>query len=140
MCFNSFHPFVEYHNTLVQNGVSDYDWARFASDFEKAIVERVLNNISICNMVKPKTFMKFCATISGDEEKADQWKKMFENTGGMTKPILLLTCLYVKDKENFLIPLECDRPKQCFTVLPKQNRTCQSKFCFLNQNRTEPNM
>ena len=33
-----------------------------------------------------------------------------------------------------------DRPKQCFTVLPKQNRTSQSKFCFPNRNRTEPNM
>ena len=54
--------------------------------------------------MKPRTFMKLCATISGDEENADQWKKMYENTGGMTKPILLLTCLYVKDKENFLIP------------------------------------
>ena len=99
-----FPPFAEYHNALVQNGVCDYDWTDFALDFEKAIVQRVLSNISLCNMVKPKTFMKFCATISGDEEKADQWKKMYENTGGMTKPILLLTCLYVKDKENFLIP------------------------------------
>ena len=90
--------------------------------------------------MKPKTFMKLCATISGDEENADQWKKMYENTGGMTKPILLLTCLYVKDREIFLIPQECDRQKQCFTVLPEQKRTCQSKFWFLNQNRTEPNM
>ena len=33
-----------------------------------------------------------------------------------------------------------DRPKQCFTVLPKPNRTSLLKFCFPNQNRTEPNM
>ena len=45
--------------------------------------------------------MKFVGTISGD---ADQSEKVFEETGAMTKPILLLTCLYVKDKENFLIP------------------------------------
>ena len=32
-----------------------------------------------------------------------------------------------------------DQPKQCFTVLPEQNRTSQSKFCFPNLNRTEPN-
>ena len=96
--------FVEYHNELVQNGVCDYDWSRFLLDFEKALVERVVVNISICNMLKPKTFMKICITISGDDEKADQWKKIFEDTGVATKPILLLTCLYVKDKENFLIP------------------------------------
>ena len=55
-------------------------------------------------MMKPNTMVKFWTSISGDEEKADQWQKMFEDTGVMTKPILLLTCLYVKDKENFLIP------------------------------------
>ena len=33
-----------------------------------------------------------------------------------------------------------DRPKQWFTVLPEPNRTSQSKFCFPNRNRTEPNM
>ena len=46
-----FPPFAEYHNALVQNGVSDYDWTRFALDFEKAVVQRVLSNISLCNMV-----------------------------------------------------------------------------------------
>jgi hypothetical protein len=46
-----FLPFAEYHNALVQNGVSDYDWTRFALDFEKAIVQRVLSNINLCNMV-----------------------------------------------------------------------------------------
>ena len=34
----------------------------------------------------------------------------------------------------------CDLPKQFFTILPEPNRTSQSKFCFPNQNRTEPNM
>ena len=32
-----------------------------------------------------------------------------------------------------------DQPKQCFTVLPKLNRMCQSKFCFPKRNQTEPN-
>ena len=39
-----------------------------------------------------------------------------------------------------LFVLTSDRPKQCFTVLPKQNRTSQSKFCFPNWNRTEQNV
>ena len=37
-------------------------------------------------------------------------------------------------------PRGSDRPKQYFTVLPKLKRTSQSKFCFPNRNRTEPNM
>ena len=86
---------------MVQNGVCDYDWSTFSLDFEKALVEKVLFFIKIWNMMKPKTLMKFVGTISGD---ADQSEKVFEETGAMTKPILLLTCLYVKDKENFLIP------------------------------------
>ena len=33
-----------------------------------------------------------------------------------------------------------DLPKQCFIVLPEPNQTSQLKFCFPNQNQTEPNM
>ena len=52
--------------------------------------------------------MQFMTTLSG-EEKADGMEKSgmekaFEESGLLTKPILLLTCLYVRDKENFLIP------------------------------------
>ena len=93
---------------MVQNGVSDYDWSKFSLDFEMALVERIVGMISICNMMKPKTMMKFMTAISGEEKVDDIEKtgmeKAFEEAGLMTKPILLLTCLYVKDKENFLIP------------------------------------
>ena len=99
----SFSSYLEYYNALVQNGVADYDWSNFSLDFEKALVEKAVGVISLFNTMKPKTFMKFMTTISG-EEKADGMVKVFEETGLMTKPILLLTCLYVKDKENFLIP------------------------------------
>ena len=51
--------------------------------------------------MKPKTFMKMMTTVSG-EEKAENMLKIFEVTGWMNKAILLLTDLYVKDKENFL--------------------------------------
>ena len=93
---------------MIQNGVSQYDWSRFSLDFEKALVEKVVSTISLCNMMKPKTVMQFMTTLSG-EEKADGMEKSgmekaFEESGLLTKPILLLTCLYVRDKENFLIP------------------------------------
>ena len=51
--------------------------------------------------MKPKTFMKMMTTVSGDE-KAENMLKIFEETGWMNKAILLLTGLYVKDKDNFL--------------------------------------
>jgi len=93
----------EYHDTLVQNGVTDYDWPGYQLEVEKALVESNLLTISLCNSMKPKTFMKMMTTISG-EEKAENMKKIFEETGWMNKFFLLLTGLYVHDKDNFLIP------------------------------------
>ena len=95
--------FIEFHNSLVENGVTDYDWSKFSLDMEKALVENVLVIINLCHQMKPKTFMKMMTTISG-EEKADHMAEIFEKTGWMNKAILLLTCLYVKDKETFLVP------------------------------------
>jgi len=93
----------EYHDTLVQNGVTDYDWPGYQLEVEKALVESNLLTISLCNSMKPKTFMKMMTTISG-EEKAENMRKIFEETGWMNKVFLLLTSLYVHDKDNFLIP------------------------------------
>ena len=88
---------------MVQNGVPDYDWSSYQLEFEKALVESVLMTIGLCNTMKPKTFMKMMTTISG-EEKAENMRKIFEETGWMNKVFLLLTGLYVHDKDNFLIP------------------------------------
>ena len=46
--------------------------------------------------------MKIMCKISG-EEKAEGMKKIFEDTGWMNKAFLILTSLYVKDKDNFFI-------------------------------------
>ena len=93
--------FVEYHNALIEHGVSDLDWPKFSHDIEMALVETVLLTLKMCTEMKPKTFMKMMTTVSGDE-KAENMVKVFEETGWMNKAILLLTCLYVKDKDNFL--------------------------------------
>ena len=52
----------------------------------------------------------------------------------------LIFSISEQGKNDSCILLTSDRLKQCFTVLPELNRTSQSKFCFPNQNRTEPNM
>ena len=94
---------IEFHNALVAHGVSDYDWSKFSLDMKMALIETTLVTINLCNQMKPKTFMKMMVTIGGDE-KADHMMKIFQETGWMNKAILLLTCLYVKDKENFMMP------------------------------------
>ena len=93
--------FLEYHNSLIEHGVPDYDWPKFSHDVEMALVETVLLTLKMCTEMKPKTFMKMMTTVSGDE-KAENMLKVFEETGWMNKAILLLTGLYVKDKDNFL--------------------------------------
>ena len=47
---------------------------------------------------------------------------------------------FLKTRRKWKYLQSCNRPKQCFTVLPEPNRTSQFKFCFPNRNRTEPNM
>ena len=47
--------------------------------------------------------MKMMTGISG-EEKAEEMEKIFYKTGWMSKIYLLLTGLYVHDKDNFMIP------------------------------------
>ena len=65
-------------------------------------MELAILTIDVCNMMKPETFMKIMYKISG-EEKAEGMKKIFEDTGWLNKAFLILTCLYVRDKDNFLI-------------------------------------
>ena len=98
---------IEYHNSLVEHGVTDYDWSRFSQDFEMALVTRCLSTINICNMMKFDdgffSFKKLFTGISG-EEKANHLIKTLEEIGAFNKTILILTSLYAKDKDNFLIP------------------------------------
>ena len=53
---------------MVEHGVNDYDWAKFSQDFEKALVTRNLMTLGICNMMKPASFKKLFAGISGEEK------------------------------------------------------------------------
>ena len=87
---------------MVEYGVSDYEWSRFSLDIEMAIVERMLLVINMCNNIKPQPLFKLLAATVGDE-KVNQFEKLIES-GVMNKPFLLLTSLYVNDKDNFLMP------------------------------------
>ena len=70
---------LEYHNSLVEHGVTDYDWPKFLHDLEMALVELAIITIDLCNTMKPETFMKIMCKISG-EEKAEGMIKIFEDT------------------------------------------------------------
>ena len=47
---------------------------------------------------------------------------------------------FLNNKLANLAAYSSDRPNWCFILLAKLNRSSQSKFCFLNQNRTEQKM
>ena len=67
----------DYHVNLCLNGVKDYHFEDFLTD------------------------VKIALSVIG-EEKAQDFLKLIEN-GMFVKPMLVLTSLYVEDKDNFLI-------------------------------------
>ena len=90
-----------YHQSLCENGVKDYPLEDFLIDVQIAICEQALRLVKIVNDVTPSSFEKMMINISG-EEKAKDMMKLFES-GAFVRPVLVLTSLYVKDKEKFLI-------------------------------------
>ena len=91
----------EYHNALVENGVKDYSLAEFFDDLEMAAVEYLVNILNTLNMSKPETFINLFRKMCG-EEKAEGMMKVFKQ-GLFCKSFLILTSMYVKDKDNFLL-------------------------------------
>ena len=63
--------------------------------------------------MKPETFEKMIRSVIGDE-KAQDFMTLIES-GLFVKPILVLTSLYVKDKDNFLIVKD-------WYFLPRKNK------------------
>ena len=91
----------EYHNALVENGVNDYSWVEFQDHLEQAIVEFALNIMDLQASMKPKTLLDFKGKFVG-KEKLEEVTKIF-NSGIFNGPLIILTSLYAKDKENFLV-------------------------------------
>ena len=89
----------EYHNQLTSHGVQDYSWSEFEQDFECSMIELLIMELSMFTMMKPKTIMKMA---DGWGEKSEDAKKIFGN-GMYAKVFLIVTDLYLKDKDNFMI-------------------------------------
>ena len=90
-----------YHHSLCENGVKDYSLENFLIDVQIAICEQALQLVKTVNDLTPSSFEKMMIQFSG-EEKAKDMMKLLES-GAFVRPVLVLTSLYVKDKEKFLI-------------------------------------
>ena len=89
-----------YHNALVSNGVKDYNWDGFKEDLIIQFGETALKAIMDGAEVTPKT-LKEVLSMSGD--KAKSILKFYE-LGVVSWNLVILTDLYVKNKEGFLNP------------------------------------
>ena len=94
----------EYHLALIENGVNDYNWLEFRNDLEITIVERLCGFIEFLTMMKATTFFNMFEKMEepGKQQKAKSFKKLFDS-GFFNVIVLYVTCMYVKEKENFLI-------------------------------------
>ena len=89
----------EYHYTLEEHGVTDYSLAEFKDDIEMMLIDGGVNFIGLMSFMKPKTLLSFA---EGFGEKGEEFKKIFEN-GIYGKFFILLTSIYLSDKEHFMV-------------------------------------
>ena len=92
----------EYHQGLCDNGVKDYDLEDFLMDIQLAICEKVLLLLVNAMESKPEKQQELLTKFINDEEKVEELLKILER-GCAVQPVMILTSLYVKDKDNFLI-------------------------------------
>ena len=90
-----------YHHSLCENGVKDYSLENFLIDVQIAICEQALQLVKTVNDLTPSSFEKMMIQFSGEEKAKDMMKQL--ESGAFVRPVLVLTSLYVKDKEKFLI-------------------------------------
>ena len=91
----------EYHNNLCLNGVNDYPLEDFLIDVKIATAVFVINILKTAIELSPKKFKSFMKGLMG-REKGEEFVKIVAKKGGLSKHILLLTSIYVNDKDNFL--------------------------------------
>ena len=92
---------LEYHKSLVSNGVEDYSLEDFLTDVQIGLCENLISTLFNCNMMKPDSMKKMMEDFVG-KDKSGEVIKILEK-GSTTKPFLILTGMYLQDKENFLI-------------------------------------
>ena len=91
-----------YHQGLCENGVKDYDLEDFLMDIQLTICEKVLLLLVNAKQSSPQKHQEMLTKFLGDEEKVEEVFKILERGCGV-QPVMILTSLYVKDKDNFLI-------------------------------------
>ena len=88
-----------YHDALVQNGVTDYKWEEFKKDVLIQLAEFCLKMVNDFAKMPPKKFMELM-NVFGDKFAAIE--KLLE-CGAFGWPFMLLTEIYLKNKDGFLI-------------------------------------
>jgi hypothetical protein len=91
----------EYHNALVANGVTNYSFSELLDDFVSTVVGYLINLIFIIVITKPESIINLFKNFAG-EEKAEGFMKLLAK-GMFSKSFLIMTSLYVRDKESFLL-------------------------------------
>ena len=87
-----------YHTELIVNGVKDYTWEEFMDDIQAQMIGSCLSFLSMCTMMKPEFLLKLGEGMSN----GDGFKRMWENCL-YGKHFILLTSIYLNDKDNYMI-------------------------------------
>ena len=91
----------EYHNALLANGVENYSLSDLLEEFTSILFGGLFSILNLVLTTKPEPFMNSFKGIFG-KEKAEGMVKLFDQ-GLFNKTFLILTSLYVRDKEKFLL-------------------------------------
>ena len=89
----------QYHASLLEHGVNNYSWEELADEFKMLVVDFSFQMISTMKWMKPKHMRNFCKALG---EKGAEFEKILE-CGFYTKCFILLTSMYLKNKNTFLI-------------------------------------
>ena len=96
----------EYHNALVANGVTNYSFSELLDDFVSTVAGYLINLIFMMVTIrlvtiKPESIINLFKNFAG-EEKMKGFMKVLDK-GLFSKSFLIMTSLYVRDKESFLL-------------------------------------
>ena len=86
---------------MAENGVKEYSLEQFLSDVEVAIIEQFVQILTMVTRMSPAKLIQFLKNFSG-EEKTDGFMKLLEQ-GMMSKPFILVTSLYARNKHDFMV-------------------------------------
>ena len=94
----------KYYEALASFGVENYSYEDMKRDFVFAALEYMLLRLIKYDNFGPEKYQKFIRQLFGDE-KWDELNAKFQN-GLDASAVLLVTSIYLNDKENFLKDLK----------------------------------